>query len=132
MGMTDPIADYLTRIRNAYRARHKFVDVGASRVKAELSKILLDGGYIKGVKYIDDDKQGILRIYIKYDKNMVSAINGLKRVSKPSLRVYVPAKRIPRVLGGYGMAIISTSQGVLPDSECRKRSIGGELMCEVW
>ncbi|MEE9269563.1 MAG: 30S ribosomal protein S8 [Candidatus Krumholzibacteria bacterium] len=132
MGMTDPIADYLTRIRNAYRARHKFVDVAASRVKAELSKILLDGGYIKGVKYIDDDKQGILRIYIKYDKNMVSAINGLKRVSKPSLRVYVPAKRIPRVLGGYGMAIISTSQGVLPDSECRKRSIGGELMCEVW
>ncbi len=130
--MTDPIADYLTRIRNAYRARHKFVDVAASRVKAELSKILLDGGYIKGVKYIDDDKQGILRIYIKYDKNMVSAINGLKRVSKPSLRVYVPAKRIPRVLGGYGMAIISTSQGVLPDSECRKRSIGGELMCEVW
>ncbi len=132
MGMTDPIADYLTRIRNAYRARHKFVDVAASRVKAELSKILLDGGYIKGVKYIDDDKQGILRIYIKYDKNMVSAINGLKRVSKPSLRVYVPAKRIPRVLGGYGMSIISTSQGVLPDWECRKRSIGGELMCEVW
>jgi small subunit ribosomal protein S8 len=130
--MTDPIADYLTRIRNAFRARHKFVDVTASRVKAEMSKILLDAGYIKGVKYIDDNKQGLLRIYIKYDKSMTPAINGLKRVSKPSLRVYVPAKQIPRVLGGYGMAIISTSQGVLPDSECRKRSIGGELMCEVW
>ena len=132
MGMTDPIADYLTRVRNAYRARHKFVDVPASRVKAELSKILLDAGYITAVKYIDDDKQGRLRIYVKYDKDMNSAINGLKRVSKPSLRVYVAANKIPRVLGGYGMAIISTSQGVLSDSECRKLGIGGEVMCEVW
>lgn len=132
MGMTDPIADYLTRLRNAYRARHKFVDIPASRVKAELSKILLNAGYIKNVKYIDDDKQGQLRVYVKYNKDMQSAINGLKRVSKPSLRVYVPANEIPRVLGGYGMSIISTSQGILPDSECRKRGIGGEVMCEVW
>lgn len=130
--MTDPIADYLTRVRNAFRARHKFVDVSASRVKAELSKLLLDAGYIGGVKYIDDDKQGVLRIYLKYNKGMECAINGLKRVSKPSLRVYAPAKQIPRVLGGYGMAVISTSQGVLPDWECRKRGIGGEIMCEVW
>jgi small subunit ribosomal protein S8 len=130
--MTDPIADYLTRLRNAYRARYPFVDVPASRVKAELSKILLDAGYIKGVKYIDDDKQGALRIYVKYDRNMRCAINGLKRISKPSLRVYVPSNDIPRVQGGYGMAIISTSQGVLPDWECRKRKIGGEVMCEVW
>lgn len=130
--MTDPIADYLTRIRNAFRARHKFVDVSASRTKADLSKILLDAGYIDGVKFIDVDTQGVLRIYIKYDKNMSCAINGLKRVSKPSLRVYTPSREIPRVLGGYGMAIISTSQGVLPDWECRKRGIGGEIMCEVW
>ena len=132
MSMTDPIADYLTRVRNAYRARHKFVDVPASRVKAELSKILLESGYIKGVKYIDDGLQGRLRIYVKYDKDMRSAISGLKRISKPSLRIYVPSNKIPRVWGGYGMSIISTSQGVLPDFECRKRKIGGEVMCEVW
>lgn len=132
MSMTDPIADFLTRVRNAYRARHKFVDIPASRVKAQIAKILVDAGYIKSVKYIDDDKQGTLRVYVKYDKDMRSAINGIKRVSKPSLRVYVPSTGIPRVWGGYGMAIISTSQGVLPDSECRKRGIGGEVMCEVW
>jgi small subunit ribosomal protein S8 len=130
--MTDPIADYLTRIRNALQARHKFADVPASRVKAELSKILLTAGFITGVKYIDDDRQGRLRIYLKYDKDMSSAISGIRRISKPSLRVYAPSNEIPRVLGGYGMAIISTSQGILPDSECRKRKIGGEVMCEVW
>ena len=132
MSMTDPIADFLTRLRNGYRARHKFVDIPASRVKAQIAGILLDAGYIKSVKYIDDNKQGTLRVYIKYDKEMRSAINGIKRVSKPSLRVYVPSTGIPRVWGGYGMAIISTSQGILPDSECRKRGIGGEVMCEVW
>lgn len=132
MGMTDPIADYLTRIRNAYRAGHKFVDIPASRVKAELSKILIEAGYIQAVKYIDDDKQGRLRVYIKYDKDMRSAITGLKRISKPSLRMYASANEIPRVLGGYGMAILSTSQGILAGAECRKRKIGGEVMCEVW
>ncbi len=130
--MTDPIADYLTRIRNALRAGHKFVDVPASRVKAELSKILIDQGYINSVKYIDDDKQGFLRVYLKYGKDMSSAINGIKRISKPSLRIYVPSNKLPRVLGGYGMSIISTSQGILPDAECRKRKIGGEVICEVW
>ncbi|MCZ6765494.1 MAG: 30S ribosomal protein S8 [bacterium] len=132
MGMTDPIADYLTRIRNGLRAQHPFVDIPASRVKAELSKILLRSGYIQGIKYIDDTKQGFLRVYLKYGKDNVSAIRGIKRISKPSLRIYVPSKKIPRVLGGYGMSIISTSQGILADSECRKRKIGGEVMCEVW
>jgi len=130
--MTDPIADYLTRIRNGLRAQHPFVDIPASRVKAELSKILLNSGYIKGIKYIDDTKQGFLRVYLKYGKDNSSAIVGIKRISKPSLRVYVPSQKIPRVLGGYGMSIISTSQGILPDFECRKRKIGGEVMCEVW
>jgi len=132
VGMTDPIADYLTRIRNGLRAQHPFVDIPASRVKAELSKILLNSGYIKGIKYIDDTKQGFLRVYLKYGKDNSSAIVGIKRISKPSLRVYVPSQKIPRVLGGYGMSIISTSQGILPDFECRKRKIGGEVMCEVW
>lgn len=132
MAMTDPIADYLTRIRNGLRAQHPFVDIPASRVKAELSKILLRSGYIQGIKYIDDTKQGFLRVYLKYDKDNLAAIRGIKRISKPSLRVYVPSKKIPRVLGGYGMSIISTSQGILADSECRKRKIGGEVMCEVW
>ncbi len=132
MSMTDPISDYLTRIRNAIRANHTYTDIPASRLKAELSKILIDAGFIKGVKYIDDDKQGFLRIYIKYGKDNSSAINGLKRISKPSLRVYVPSDKIPRVLGGYGLAILSTSQGVLPDAECRSRGIGGEVICEVW
>ena len=132
MSMTDPIADYLTRIRNAVQARHKHVDIPASRVKAEISKILLGAGYIRGIKYIDDDKQGLLRIYIKYGKNNASAISGLKRVSKPGLRAYVSKNRIPRVLGGYGIAIVSTSQGILPDAEARSKGIGGEVICEVW
>ena len=132
MSMTDPISDYLTRIRNAIHAHHKYTDIPASRVKAEISKILLQTGYIKGVKYIDDDKQGLLRIYVKYGKDDVAAITGLRRVSKPSLRKYLPKNKIPRVRGGYGIAILSTSQGILPDSECRNRGIGGEVICEVW
>ena len=132
MSMTDSISDYLTRLRNAIRAHHKYVDIPASRVKAEISKILLEAGYIRGVKFIDDNKQGFLRIYIKYGKNNASAITGLRRVSKPSLRTYTSKSTIPRVLGGYGMAIVSTSQGILPDSECRSRGIGGEVICEVW
>jgi small subunit ribosomal protein S8 len=130
--MTDPISDYLTRIRNAASANHSYVDIPASRVKAELSKILIDAGFLKGAKYIEDSKQGVLRLYLKYDKDKRCAINGLRRVSKPSLRIYAQKERIPRVLGGYGMAILSTSQGILPDRECRKRGIGGEVMCEIW
>jgi small subunit ribosomal protein S8 len=130
--MTDPISDYLTRVRNASRASQKFVDVPASRVKAEITKILLESGFISGVKYIEDNKQGLLRIYLRYTKDNASVISGLQRVSKPSRRVYAPRKKLPRVLGGYGMAIVSTSQGILPDTECRKRGIGGEVLCEIW
>jgi len=130
--MTDPISDYLTRVRNAGRAQQLHVDVPASRVKAELSRILLDNGFINGVKYIDDNKQGHLRVYLKYTKDNTNVIQGLKRISKPSRRVYTPHKRLPRVRGGYGMAIISTSQGVLTNLECRKRGIGGEVLCEIW
>jgi small subunit ribosomal protein S8 len=130
--MTDPISDYLTRIRNAIRAHHKYADIPASRVKAELSKILLDAGYIQDVRFIDDDKQGLLRVYIKYGRDNVPAITGLRRVSKPSLRKYASKNKIPRVHGGYGMAIVSTSRGILPDAECRSKGIGGEVICEVW
>jgi len=130
--MTDPISDYLTRVRNAARAQHKHVDIPASRMKAQLSKILLDSGFIEGVKYIEDSKQGVLRVYIRYTRDNESVIQGLKRVSRPSRRVYAPHKYLPRVLGGYGMAIISTSQGILTDQDCRKRGIGGEVLCEVW
>ncbi len=132
MAMTDPISDYLTRLRNAARANHKYVDVPASRVKAEISKVLLGGGFLGAVKYIEDNRQGVLRLYIRYTKDNASVISGMKRVSKPSRRVYRPRKRLPRVLGGYGMAIVSTSQGILPDVECRKRGIGGEILCEIW
>jgi len=130
--MTDPISDYLTRIRNASRARHLHVDIPASRLKAELSKILLEAGFISGVKYIEDNKQGVLRVYLRYTKGNQSVISGMKRVSKPSCRVYATNKKLPRVLGGYGMAVVSTSQGILPDTECRKRGIGGEILCEIW
>jgi small subunit ribosomal protein S8 len=130
--MTDPISDYLTRIRNATRASQKYVDIPASRVKAEITRILLDAGFIAGAKFIEDNKQGMLRVYLRYTKGNESVISGLQRVSKGSRRVYAPTNRLPRVLGGYGMAIISTSQGILPDSECRKRGIGGEVLCEVW
>jgi len=130
--MTDPISDYLTRVRNAARARHKYVDIPASRMRAELSRILLEAGFLAGVKYMEDTKQGILRVYLRYTKDNESVISGLERVSKPSLRVYRPTSRLPRVLGGYGMSIVSTSQGILPDIECRKRGIGGEIICKVW
>ncbi|MCH7549072.1 MAG: 30S ribosomal protein S8 [Candidatus Krumholzibacteriota bacterium] len=132
MAMTDPISDYLTRVRNAARAQHRFVDVPASRMKAEISKILLESGFLDGIKYIDDDKQGTLRVYPRYLENNTSVIQGLQRVSKPSRRVYTSHKHLPRVLGGYGMAIISTSQGILTNIECRKRGIGGEVLCQVW
>jgi small subunit ribosomal protein S8 len=132
MSMTDPIADYLARLRNAARAKHKHVDIPASRVKAQISKILLDAGYLKGVKYIEDDRQGLLRLYPKYTRDNTSVLSGSRRVSKASRRIYSPRTRLPRVLGGFGIAIISTSQGIITDVECRKRGIGGEVLCEVW
>jgi small subunit ribosomal protein S8 len=130
--MTDPIADYLSRLRNAANAKHKYVDVPASRVKAQMSKLLLDAGYLSGVKYIEDNRQGMLRIYLKYTREKESVLNGARRISRASRRVYSTRADLPRVLGGYGIAIVSTSQGILTDVECRKRGIGGEVMCEVW
>jgi small subunit ribosomal protein S8 len=132
MAMTDPISDYLTRLRNASRARQKHVDIPASRVKAQMSKILLDAGYLNGVKYIENNRQGLLRVYLKYTRDNEAVINGARRISRPSRRVYTGRTHLPRVLGGYGIAIVSTSQGVLTDIECRKRGIGGEVMCEIW
>jgi small subunit ribosomal protein S8 len=132
MAMTDPIADYLSRLRNASRAKHKYVDVPASRVKAQMSKLLLDSEYLSGVKYIEDNRQGVLRVYLKYTREKESVMQGSRRISKASRRVYAPKTSLPRVLGGYGIAIVSTSQGILTDIECRKRGIGGEVMCEIW
>jgi small subunit ribosomal protein S8 len=130
--MTDPIADMLTRLRNAIRARKTHVDIPASRIKAQIAKILLDGGYVRNVKSIDDGLQGKIRIYIKYTADNESVIEGIKRVSVPSRRVYVNRGTIPRVMGGYGTAVISTSKGVLTDKECRELGVGGEVICHIW
>lgn len=130
--MTDPIADMLTRIRNAIIDKKRNVDIPASKIKARIAKILLEGGYVDNVKYIDDGLQGELRIYLKYNERSVCAIEGLKRVSLPSRRVYVTKAEIPRVMGGYGTAIISTSKGVLTDKDCRAIGVGGEVICHIW
>ena len=130
--MTDPIADMLTRIRNAIRARKRHVDVPASRIKAQIARIMLERGYLKNVRFIDDGVQGTLRIYLKYTENNESAIEGLKRISVPSRRVYVTSRAIPRVMGGYGTAIISTSKGIMTDKKCRELGIGGEVLCHIW
>jgi small subunit ribosomal protein S8 len=130
--MTDPIADMIVRLRNGKKAKKAHVDIPASRVKAQIAKILLDNGYVKNVKYIDDDKQGLLRIYYRYDEERVCAIEGMKRVSLTSRRVYVPKSGIPRVMGGFGIAIISTSKGLMTDKECRALGVGGEVLCHVW
>jgi small subunit ribosomal protein S8 len=130
--MTDPIADMLTRLRNAIRVKREYADIPASRTKAQIARILLENGYVKNVKYIDDGLQGKLRVYLKYDENNVNAIGGLRRISVPSRRVYVKKDTIPRVMGGYGTAIISTSNGVMTDKECRSLGIGGEVLCHIW
>lgn len=130
--MTDPIADMLTRVRNGYRSKKRYVDIPASKMKAQIARIMLEGGYVENVKYIDDDLQGALRVYLKYNKKNESIIEGLKRISVPSCRVYVNRSTIPRVMGGYGTAIISTSKGVMTDKECRSLGIGGEVICHIW
>lgn len=132
MHATDVIADMLTRIRNAASAKHQTVDIPASNLKKQIAKILLDEGYIKDVVEIDDKKQGILRITLKYVDNKKSIITGIKRISKPGLRVYAQKDELPKVLGGLGVAIVSTSQGVMTDKEARKRGIGGEVLAFVW
>lgn len=132
MVMTDPIADMLTRIRNASNAKHQTVDIPGSNMKTSLAEILLEEGFIKGFDVIEDDKQGILRVQLKYGKDKEKLIAGIKRISKPGLRVYVKSDEIPRVLGGLGIAILSTSKGIVTDKIARKESIGGEVICYVW
>ncbi len=128
---TDPIADYLTRVRNAQLARHKVVEIPASNMKKEITKILEDKGYILSHKFEDDDKQGIIKIALKYNKE-VPAIKKIERISKPGLRKYCGANDLPRVLNGLGIAILSTSKGVITDKEARKENIGGEVICHVY
>ncbi|NLY86630.1 MAG: 30S ribosomal protein S8 [Tissierellia bacterium] len=130
--MTDPIADMLTRIRNGNNAKHESVDIPASNIKKQLAQILLDEGFIKGFDVIDDGKQGIIRIDLKYGPNNEKVLSGIKRISKPGLRVYVKADEVPRVLGGLGIAILSTSKGIMTDKVARKEGIGGEVICYVW
>ena len=132
MAMTDPIADMLTRIRNANQALLEKVDMPASRFKVELAKILKAEGFIRAYKLIDDNKQGILRVYLKYGPGQERVITGLRRVSKPGRRLYVGADKIPSVLGGMGVAILSTPRGVMPDREARRQRVGGEVLCFVW
>jgi len=132
MVMTDPIAEYLTRIRNANMVYKETVEVSASKTKKAMSEILKREGYIKDYEYIEDGKQGVLRLYLKYGPNREKVITGIKRISKPGMRVYVGKDEIPRVLGGLGIAIISTSKGILTDKEARREGVGGEVICYVW
>ena len=132
MHITDPVADMLTRIRNAVGAKHDTVDVPASKMKKSIAKILLEEGYIKGYAVEDDGLQGMIHISLKYNANKEKVITGLRRVSKPGLRVYVGAEELPRVLRGLGIAIISTSKGVMTDKKARELHVGGEVLAFVW
>lgn len=132
MVMTDPIADMLTRIRNANTVRHEKLELPASTVKKEVAEILKREGFVRDVEYIEDNKQGIIRIFLKYGANNERVISGLKRISKPGLRVYAKATEVPRVLSGLGIAIVSTSNGILTDKEARQQQIGGEILAYVW
>jgi len=132
MAMTDPLADMLTRIRNATMVKKEVVEIPASKVKAEIAKVLKSEGYIKGYKIEKDKKQGLLKIALKYDDSKKSVVEGLKRVSKPGSRVYVRSDDVPKVINGFGIAILSTSKGLMVDREARKANIGGEILCNVW
>ena len=132
MAMSDPISDMLTRIRNAGKAKFNSVDIPGSKLKIEMAKILKDEGYIRNYKFIKDDKQGILRVYLKYDQAQTSAIYNLTRISKPSKRVYLKGKDVKPVHNGMGIAILSTSRGVMTDKRARKENIGGEVLCTIW
>ena len=130
--VTDPIADYLTRLRNAISAKHKVVEIPASNIKKEITKILMDKGYILNYKFVDDKKQGTIKIALKYHpQTKESAIHNLTRISKPGLRQYAGIDNMPRVLNGLGIAIISTSKGLITDKEAKKENIGGEVLCYV-
>lgn len=132
MSLTDPIADLLTSIRNACKAKHKKVDVPSSKVKTEIVRVLLREKYINNFKSIEDEKQGVLRIYLKYDSKDRPVIQGIERVSKPGRRVYVRHHQVARVQGGLGTALLSTSTGIRTDREARDEKLGGELVCRVW
>ena len=132
MSMTDPIADFLTRIRNANMVRHETVEVPASKIKGDIAEILKREGFVRDVEYIEDDKQGIIRVFLKYGQDNQRVITGLKRISKPGLRSYVKSDAVPKVLNGLGIAIISTSNGVVTDKEARAQKIGGEVLAYVW
>lgn len=132
MSMTDPIADFLTRIRNTNMVRHESLEVPASKIKRDIAEILKNEGFIKNIEYVDDDKQGIIRVFLKYGKNKERVITGLKRISKPGLRSYVKADDVPKVLNGLGIAIISTSEGVITDKEARAKKVGGEVLAYIW
>lgn len=132
MQITDTIADMLTRIRNANSAKHPTVDVPASNMKKQIAQILVDEGYIKSFRVIDDDKQGVIRITLKYTENKSQVITGLRRVSKPGLRIYSNSKDRPKVMKALGIAIVSTSKGIMTDREARKNNVGGEVLAFVW
>ena len=132
MHITDSIADMLTRIRNAGAAKHETVDVPASKMKKAIAQILRDEGYIKSFQLIEDGKQGIIRIVLKYGENKTSVISGLRRVSKPGLRIYTNCEDMPKVMKGLGIAIVSTSKGVMTDKQARKENVGGEVLAFVW
>ena len=130
--MTDPIADMLTRVRNACCAGHRKVDIPSSRMKREIARILKESGFVHNYAYIDDNRQGYLRLYLKYSPDEESAIQGLTRESRPGLRKYVGKDEIPRILNGLGVAILSTSKGILTDRTARREGVGGEVICSVW
>jgi small subunit ribosomal protein S8 len=132
MVMSDPIADMLTRIRNANIVRHETVEIPASKMKRDIAEILKKEGFIRDAEYVEDSKQGIIRLFLKYGSNNERVITGLKRISKPGLRVFTKSQEVPRVLGGLGIAIISTSKGVMTDKDARQSKAGGEVICYVW
>ena len=132
MTLSDPIADMLTRVRNAVKAKFNSVDIPGSKLKVEIAKILKDEGYIRNYKFLKDGKQGILRVYLRYGNGQADVVYGLKRISKPSRRVYVKSKDIKPVLNGMGISILSTSRGVMTDKKARKENVGGEILCNIW
>jgi small subunit ribosomal protein S8 len=132
MSMTDPIADLLARIRNGIRARKQQVELPRSTIKLRIAEILRDEGFVNSVSSSEDQKQGLIKVELRYDGRTSNAITGMRRVSRPGQRAYVPAKQIPRVRNGLGIAILSTSQGVMTDKEARNKGVGGEVLCEVW
>lgn len=132
MAMSDPIADMLTRVRNAGKAKFNSVDIPGSKIKIEVAKVLKNEGYIRNYKFIKDDKQGVLRIYLKYGAQQDIVIYQLERVSKPSRRVYVKSKDVPSVYNGTGIAILSTSKGILTNRQARRENVGGEVLCTIW